>query len=154
MKIRQLKILVAVLVLYIVINSIQRSQNTQIVINLHFWTSIPSEPCQTPNSTTRTNDKDAATLLYKIPKCVKVIVDAATTTITQESYEPAAVKYKPVDYEPIDYESITPSDSLRVNARTAVPLSTRKGELGVYLNKTINIRDYIMNFMETVYYSG
>jgi hypothetical protein len=150
MKIRQLKILVAVLVLYIVISSIQRSQNTQIVINLHFWTSTPSEPCQTPSSATSTNDNNAATLLYKIPKCVKVIVNPATTTLPQESYEPTAVKYEPVDYD----ESITPSDSLRVNARTAVPLSTRKGEVGVYLNKTINIRDYIMNFMETVYYSG
>jgi hypothetical protein len=150
MKIRQLKILVAVLVVYIVISSIQRSQNTQIVINLHFWTSTPREPCQTPSSATSTNDNNDATLLYKIPKCVKVIVNAATTTLPQESYEPTAVKYEPVDYD----ESITPSDSLRVNARTAVPLSTRKGEVGVYLNKTINIRDYIMNFMETVYYSG
>ncbi len=150
MKIRQLKILVAVLVLYIVISSIQRSQNTQIVINLHFWISTPSEPCQTPSSATSTNDNNAATLLYKIPKCVKVIVNAATTTLPQEFYEPTAVKYEPVDYD----ESITPSDSLRVNARTAVPLSTRKGEVGVYQNKTINIRDYIMNFMETVYYSG
>jgi hypothetical protein len=129
MKIRQLKILVAVLVLYIVISSIQRSQNTQIVINLHFWTSIPSEPCQTPSSAKSTNDNDAATLLYKIPKCVKVIVNAATTTIPQESYEPTAVKYEPIDYEPVDYE---------LNK----------------INKTINIRDYIMNFMETVYYSG
>jgi hypothetical protein len=124
MKIRQLKILVAVLVLYIVISSIQRSQNTQIVINLHFWTSTPSEPCQTPSSATSTNDNNAATLLYKIPKCVKVIVNAATTTLPQESYEPTAVKYEPIDYE--------------LNK----------------INKTINIRDYIMNFMETVYYSG
>jgi hypothetical protein len=49
MKVQQLKILVAVLVLYIVISSIQRSQNMPVVINLYLGTFTKAGTMQVPD---------------------------------------------------------------------------------------------------------
>ncbi len=126
MKVRHLLILVAVLVLYIVINSPQRSQNTYIVINVNFIVN-------------------AATT--KIP-----LIKASANKPTAN--KPSLSKPLLLTNENKPLLLLSKDDLPSIDPPSIDPPSIEKQQEPFEANKTINIRDYLVNIMETIYYSS
>jgi hypothetical protein len=131
MKVQNLWILIAVLVLYIVINSPQRSQNTYIVINVNFivnaaTTKIPLLKASANKPTA--NKPSASKPTANKPSLSKPLL------LTNEN-KPLLLLSK--DDPP-----------------TIDPPTIEKQQEPFEANKTINIRDYLVNIMETIYYSS